>query len=238
LSFLSLVPSERDLVGIEIELVSEIGREFRLKQVLDPCRDSFDYILVDCPPSLGLLTLNALVAADGVVVPVQCEYLALEGVTQIMDTIERVRSLLNPGLAVDGIVMTMFDERTNLARQVVDEVRGVFGDRVYSTIIPRNVRLGEAPSHGKPIFLYDIRSRGADAYFELAKEFLEHGTQSTGARLEELDSATETRGVAGRESGGTPGNELDDAEPADRTRGDRRRGGWTGVDDRHRPDPA
>lgn len=177
---LRLAPSERDLIGAEIELVGAVGREYRLRGSVDPVRPQFDHVVIDCPPSLGLLTLNALTAADGVIVPVQCEYLALEGIRQLVDTIERVREALNPALEISGVVMTMYDERTNLSRQVVDEVRGVFGDRVFRTLVPRNVRLGEAPSHGKPIFLYDIRSRGAEAYLDLAKEYLDHETQGAG----------------------------------------------------------
>jgi chromosome partitioning protein len=182
LPHLRLVPSERDLVGVEIELVVQDRREFRLRDVLDQARSHYGHVFIDCPPSLGLLTINALTAADGVLIPVQCEYLALEGISQLMETVARVREALNPGLVVEGVLMTMFDERTNLARQVVEEVRAVFGDRVYDTVIPRNIRLGEAPSHGQAIFLYDIRSRGAAAYLELAQEFLRHEAQSIGQR--------------------------------------------------------
>jgi chromosome partitioning protein len=142
----------------------------------------YQHVLIDCPPSLGLLTLNALTAADAVLIPVQCEYLALEGISQLTETLDRVRQALNPSLEIEGVVMTMFDERTNLSRQVVDEVRSVFGELVYATVVPRNIRLGEAPSHGKPIFLYDIRSRGAEAYLSLAKEFVEHETKGAGQR--------------------------------------------------------
>jgi chromosome partitioning protein len=195
---LHLIPSDSDLVGIEIELVGETGRERKLLDSIERIRGRYEHILVDCPPSLGLITLNALVAADAVLIPVQTEYLALEGMSQLMDTLERVRASLNPGLRIGGVVMTMFDERTILARQVVDEVRNVFGDHVLRTIIPRNVRLSEAPSHGKPIFLYDIRSKGADAYLSLAKEFLEHEAKSAGARTAQLDP-----GGAVRESVGT-----------------------------------
>ena len=180
LPYLSVIPSDRDLVGAEVELVPVEGREFRLKRQLDSSRPLFDFIVIDCPPSLGLLTINALVAADRVLVPVQCEYLALEGISQLVDTITRVKEVLNPSLEIAGVVMTMYDDRTNLAKQVVDEVRAVFKEKVYRTMIPRNIRLGEAPSYGKPIFLYDIRSRGADAYFELAKEFLEHEEKGVG----------------------------------------------------------
>lgn len=188
LADLKVIPSDRNLVGVEVELVSELAREFRLKGFFQHVRKRFDYILIDCPPSLGLITLNALVASDGVLIPVQAEYLALEGISQLVDTVERIREALNPDLAIDGVLMTMFDERTNLARQVVDEVRGFFGDQVYRTVIPRNIRLGEAPSHGQSIFSYDRRSRGAQAYADLAKEFMDDGTQSTGTRVEQSDS--------------------------------------------------
>lgn len=187
LPFLSLVPSTRDLVGVEIELVDQNEREYRLRKLLQDARKDYDHILIDCPPSLGLVTLNALVAADAVLIPVQAEYLALEGISQLMDTIAQIREVLNPRLAINGIVMTMFDERTNLARQVVEEVRSVFGEQVYNTIIPRNVRLSEAPSHGQAIYGYDIRSRGAEAYFYLSKEFMEHEAKGTRTRAEEFD---------------------------------------------------
>ncbi len=185
---LHIVPADKNLIGAEIELVSEDERERRLSRFLNPIRDRYDYIFIDCPPSLGLLTLNALVASDSILVPVQCEYLALEGITQLMDTYERVRAALHPGLEIEGIVMTMYDERVNLAKQVVEEVRKVFGEKVFQTLIPRNVRLGEAPSFGQPIFLYDIRSRGAEAYLSLARELLKHETQSVGERVEQPDT--------------------------------------------------
>lgn len=185
LATLTFVPSDRHLIGLEIELVGEYAREYRLKKFLEPLRERFDYIILDCPPSLGLLTVNALTASDALLIPVQCEYLALEGISQLVDTIDRVRAALNPALEIHGIVMTMYDERTNLSRQVVDEVRAVFGAQVYETVVPRNVRLGEAPSFGKPIFCYDIRSKGAEAYLNLAKEFLDHEEKSTGQRAAE-----------------------------------------------------
>jgi chromosome partitioning protein len=180
LPYLDLLPGDRDLIGAEIELAGVDGREFRLKSLLEGFREGYQHILIDCPPSLGLLTLNALTAADAVLIPVQCEYLALEGISQLTDTLDRVRKALNPALEIEGVVMTMYDDRTNLSRQVVDEVRSVFGDLVYKTVVPRNIRLGEAPSHGKPIFLYDIRSRGAEAYLNLAKEFVEHEKKGAG----------------------------------------------------------
>jgi chromosome partitioning protein len=182
LPHLRLVPGDRDLIGAELELSSVEGREFRLKTLLNVVLEPYQHVLIDCPPSLGLLTLNALTAADAVLIPVQCEYLALEGISQLTDTLDRVRQALNPALEIEGVVMTMYDERTNLSRQVVDEVRAVFGDLVYKTVVPRNIRLGEAPSHGKPIFLYDIRSRGAESYLNLAKEFVEHEEKGVGQR--------------------------------------------------------
>ncbi|MEE9217957.1 MAG: AAA family ATPase [Acidobacteriota bacterium] len=173
LSCLQLAPSDRDLIGAEIELVGEEGRERRLRVALEPQRDRFDYVLLDCPPSLGLLTLNALVAADTLLVPVQCEYYALEGVSELMQTYHSVHEALNPGLALEGILLTMYDERTNLCRQVAENLRAFFKPgEVFETLVPRNVRLGEAPSFGKPALLYDIRSRGAEAYLSLAREML------------------------------------------------------------------
>jgi chromosome partitioning protein len=172
LATLSLAPSSVDLVGAEVELRDATEREFRLKSTIEPVKDQFDYILIDSPPSLGLLTVNGLVAADSLLVPMQCEYFALEGVSQLLNTVERVRESLNPQLEIEGIALTMYDDRMNLARQVAEEVRNHFGSKVYKTVIPRNVRLGEAPSFGKPIILYDIRSRGSEAYVSLAKEFI------------------------------------------------------------------
>jgi len=173
---LSLVASVPDLAGAEVELVGMVGREFRLRDALGAAQ-GFRYVLVDCPPSLGLLTVNALTAADGLVIPIQCEYFALEGVTDLLRTVDEVRRYLNPDLAIDGVLLTMYDERTNLAQQVADEVRRVFSDLVFDTVVPRNVRLAEAPSHGRPIHAYDLRSRGAQAYLHLGREYLaRHGT--------------------------------------------------------------
>jgi chromosome partitioning protein len=172
LRYLQVVPSSRDLYGAEVELVGTESRERRLELALADLRDDYDLVFIDCPPSLGLLTLNALTAADGVIIPMQCEYYALEGLAGLIDTIELVRRQLNPALALEGIVLTMMDPRNNLARQVEEEVRSHFGSRVFRTAIPRNVRLSEAPSYGKPILLYDIRSKGAIAYLQLAGEIL------------------------------------------------------------------
>jgi chromosome partitioning protein len=170
---LSLIPADRHLTGAEIEMVTLPGREERLRALLDSVRSEFDYIFIDCPPSLGLLTLNALVAADAVLIPLHCEYFALEGLADLVGTMRRVRAALNPQLDIEGVLLTMFDERTNLGQQVATDVRGFFKEKVFRTVIPRNVRLGEAPSHGMPVILYDVKSRGAEAYLALAKEVIE-----------------------------------------------------------------
>lgn len=171
---LMLLPAHTDLVGAEVELVSAIAREHILKTRLAAVKNEYDYILIDCPPSLGLLTLNALTAADKLLVPIQCEFYALEGLSQLMNTVSLVRKHLNPTLEVEGVVLTMFDSRTNLSVQVVEEVRRHFNNRVYSTLIPRNIRLSEAPSHGLPVILYDPTCSGAVAYTDLSEEFIEH----------------------------------------------------------------
>jgi chromosome partitioning protein len=177
---LSLVPADRSLTGAEIELVDLPARERRLAGLVRPIREAYDFILIDCPPSLGLLTLNALVAADAVLIPVHCEYFALEGLAELIATLRRVRSALNPALDIEGVLLTMYDERTNLAQQVARDIRGFFQDRVFQTVIPRNVRLAEAPSHGMPVVLYDAKSRGAAAYAALAREFLARSREATG----------------------------------------------------------
>jgi len=172
LAYLHLMPSSISLVGAEVELVSMMSRETRLKAALDPVVGEYDYFIIDCPPSLGLLTINALTAADSVIIPVQCEYYALEGLGQLMNTIQLVQNHLNPHLQIEGALMTMYDGRLNLSRQVLDEVKKHFGGRVYDTVISRNVRLSEAPSFGKPIILYDILSTGAENYMALTREVL------------------------------------------------------------------
>ncbi|MDA8346534.1 MAG: AAA family ATPase [Thermaerobacter sp.] len=177
-----MIPGSVDLAGAEIELVAIQRREYRLRDALAAVRSRYDYILLDCPPSLGLMTLNALVAADAVLIPLQTEYYALEGLTQLMRTVQLVQGSLNPALTIDGIVLTMFDARTNLGIQVVDEVKRHFPDKVYRSVVPRNVRLSEAPSHGRPISRYDPRSRGTEVYRELAQEVLIRGKAGTGAR--------------------------------------------------------
>jgi chromosome partitioning protein len=181
---LHLIPSDKNLVGATIELVDRPDREKTLRHRMEKFRDQFNYILLDCPPALDLLTLNALVAADSVIVPVQCEYFALEGVSELFDTLIRIRRLHNRNLAVEGILLTMFDERTNLSHQVRDDLRDFFGDQVFSTVIPRNVRLAEAPSFGKPVFLYDPDCKGAASYLELAQEVVNHDQKGAGSRTE------------------------------------------------------
>ena len=158
-----------------MELVNEERRERRLEEKIDAVRDRFEYVLIDCPPSLSLLTVNALVAADGYLLPIQCEYYALEGVSELLATVERVRESLNPELSLFGVIATMWDERTNLSRQVLDEIRGHFGASVFENVVPRSVRLAEAPSYGKPILLYDVKSKGAEAYLGVARELLRRG---------------------------------------------------------------
>jgi chromosome partitioning protein len=183
---LDLVPADKNLVAANLDLVDDANREYRLTKVLDTVRDRYQYILIDCPPALDLLTLNALVAADSVLVPIQCEFFALEGISQLIDTIERIRETFSRPLQLEGIVLTMFDDRTNLARQVADDLRDFFGNEVLTTVIPRSIRLAEAPSYGKPIVMYDPRSKGAESYIRLAKEILEterrsrEATQSAG----------------------------------------------------------
>lgn len=172
---LDLIPANVDLAGAEIEMVQLEGREKRLQKAIDKIRNDYDYIFIDCPPSLGLLTINSLSAVESVLIPIQCEFYALEGVSQLMSTIELVRKNLKPDLEVEGVVLSMFDGRTNLSIQVVQEVKKYFGAKVYSTVIPRNIRLAEAPSFGMPIVEYDPRSKGAEAYREFAEEFLERG---------------------------------------------------------------
>ena len=172
---LSVIPAHKNLIGANIELVTLERREFHLRQALEPLRDRFEFILLDCPPALDLLTLNALVAADSVLIPMQAEYFSLEGVTELLDTIERIKLELNQGLSVEGVVLTMFDDRTNLAQSVASELRAFFGNLMCETTIPRNIRLAEAPSHGKAAMAYDPRSRGSEAYMKLAEEIIARG---------------------------------------------------------------
>jgi chromosome partitioning protein len=178
---LQVLPANKDLAGAEVELVDMERREFRLRDSLAPVADNYDYIIIDCPPSLGLLTLNALTAAHSLLVPIQCEYYALEGVTELFDTLARIRRLHNPSLTIEGLLLTMYDERTNLAAAVASDLRDFYGRQVFETVIPRNVRLAEAPSYGKPITQYDPHSKGADAYFQLGKEIIAHDTKGIGS---------------------------------------------------------
>ncbi|HEU4570749.1 MAG TPA: AAA family ATPase [Gemmatimonadales bacterium] len=180
--YLSVLPATQDLVGAELELVGREGREHALQRVLDQVREAYDYIVVDCPPSLGLITLNVLTAADGVVIPIQCEYYALEGISQLLNTINLVQQNFNPGLAIDGVLLTMYDSRLNLCRQVAEDVKEYFGEKVIGSVIPRNIRLAEAPSHGKPILLYDVASVGAKSYLTAAQELLRRTAGTTRGR--------------------------------------------------------
>jgi chromosome partitioning protein len=181
---LSLIPADRNLTGAEIDLVPLPAREQRLRTLVDDLRPAFDYILIDTPPSLGLLTLNALVSADAVIIPLNCEYFALEGLAELVATLRRVRAAFNPALDIAGVLMTMHDERTNLGQQVARDIRAFFQDRVYDTVIPRNIRLGEAPSHGMPAILYDVKSRGAEAYLALAREVLARAAAAVAVEAE------------------------------------------------------
>jgi chromosome partitioning protein len=171
---LELIPADKNLVAANLDLVDMAEREFRLREAVAPVRDRYDYILIDCPPALDLLTLNALVAADSVLIPIQCEFFALEGISQLMDTIDKVRESFAHPLKIEGILLTMYDDRTNLTRQVADDLKEFFAEEVLSTVIPRSIRLAEAPSYGKPILMYDPRSKGAESYIRLAKEILEN----------------------------------------------------------------
>jgi len=176
---LKVMPSNVDLIGFEVEMMPEPDRERTLKHLITPLRDRFDYIIFDCPPSLSLLTVNALTAADSVLIPLQCEFYALEGLGQLLQTVKRVKRALNPGLSIAGILLTMFDRRTNLSHQVAEEANTFFRDLVFKTTVPRNIRLGEAPSFGKPIILYDAASPGAQSYVELARELMNHARESS-----------------------------------------------------------
>ena len=185
---LDLVPSDRNLVGAAIELVPLENREYRLKEAIRAIREKYAYILIDCPPSLDLLTVNALASADSVLVPIQCEYLALEGVSELLDTLMRLRRSVNPSLAIEGILLTMYDDRTTLSKQVAADLRSFFGSQIFESVIPRNVRLAEAPSHGVPVIFYDIHSRGAESYIQLAKEVIANAQKRVGPGSERADT--------------------------------------------------
>ena len=216
--FLDALPSTPELAGAEVELVNELEREFRLKKALALIRDDYEFIIVDCPPSLGFLTLNTLTAADSLLIPLQCEYYALEGLSHLLATIKMVQSSLNPDLAIEGVVLTMFDKRLNLASQVAQEAINFFGEKVYKTVIPRNVKLSESPSFGKPIILYDVQSPGARSYLDLAHEVIHSvDTQSIGTGTRSIDTGDELdrAAAAGREgSGAGDGVHRDESVPA------------------------
>jgi chromosome partitioning protein len=201
---LDLLPADRNLVGASVELVNAPDREFQLKQLLNPLQNDYQFIIIDCPPSLDLLTLNALVAADAVLIPIQCEYYALEGVSELLDTLMRIRRSLNLELAIEGILLTMYDDRTTLSRQVSVDLRSFFGNQVFTTVIPRNVKLAEAPSHGKPIIFYDISSKGAESYIQLAKEVIANDQKRSGQGTGSADSGTRAAAAA---AGGTSGGQ-------------------------------
>ena len=202
---LDLVPSDKNLVGASVELVGIETREYRLKSLLSAAREKYEYILIDCPPSLDLLTLNALAASDSVLVPIQCEYLALEGVSELLDTLIRLRRTINPSLAIEGILLTMYDDRTTLSKQVAADLRSFFGGQVFESVIPRNVRLAEAPSHGMPVIFYDIHSRGAESYIQLAKEVIANAQKRVGQGIERPDQGTGTAAVASAAAAGAGG---------------------------------
>jgi chromosome partitioning protein len=184
LPLLKVIPDDKNLIGAEVELVDIEHREYKLKNLIKLLEDQYEFIIIDCPPSLGLLTLNALTSANSLLVPIQCEYFALEGVTELFDTLARIRRSFNPGLMIEGLLLTMYDDRTNLSTAVATDLRDFYGGQVLKTVIPRNVRLAEAPSYGKPIILYDIRSRGAESYLQLAKEILSHDKKGSGTGIE------------------------------------------------------
>jgi chromosome partitioning protein len=208
---LDLIPSDRNLVGAAVELVSMDDREYKLRAAIQGIRDNYEYILIDCPPSLDLLTLNALAASDSVLVPIQCEYLALEGVSELLDTLMRLRRTINPALSVEGILLTMYDDRTTLSKQVASDLRSFFGSQVFESVIPRNVRLAEAPSHGLPVIFYDIHSRGAESYIQLAKEVIVNAQKRVGQGTERTDSGAggnASAAAAGGISGGSSGGDV------------------------------
>jgi chromosome partitioning protein len=200
---LDLLPADKNLVGASVELVNSPEREFQLKKLLAQITDRYKFIIMDCPPALDLLTLNALVASDSVLVPIQCEYYALEGVSELLDTLMRIRRSLNPSLAVEGILLTMYDERTTLSRQVAADLRSFFGAQVFTSVIPRNVRLAEAPSHGKPIMFYDISSKGAESYMQLAKEVIANDQKRVGQGTGSIDQRTRVAASATEPASGT-----------------------------------
>jgi chromosome partitioning protein len=212
---LDIIPSDKNLVGAAVELVNIENREYRLKEAISGIRDNYSFVLIDCPPSLDLLTLNALAASDSVLVPIQCEYLAIEGVSELLDTLMRIRHTINPSLAIEGILLTMYDDRTTLSKQVAADLRSFFGTQVFESVIPRNVRLAEAPSHGMPVIFYDIHSKGAESYMELAKEVIANAQKRLGKGTERPDQGADPRidegtgtaaAAAGAGGGGSSGS--------------------------------
>ena len=218
---LDIIPSDKNLVGATVELVGMENREYRLKAILQELRGRYRFILIDCPPALDLLTLNALAASDSVLVPIQCEYLALEGVSELLDTLMRLRRTINPTLAIEGILLTMYDDRTTLSKQVAADLRSFFGSQVFESVIPRNVRLAEAPSHGKPVMFYDINSKGAESYIQLAKEVIANAQKRLGQGSQRIDSgagaaesaASAAAGASGPSS--TSSTSSSNVQPAD-----------------------
>ena len=203
---LEIIPSDKNLVGASVELISMENREYRLKQAIQPLREKYDFILIDCPPSLDILTVNALAAADAVLVPVQCEFLALEGVSELLDTLARLRRAINPSLAIEGILLTMYDDRTTLSKQVAADLRSFFGSQVFVSIIPRNVRLAEAPSHGMPVIFYDIHSKGAESYIQLAKEVIANAEKRLRSGAERADQGARTPAASAAAAGSSGGD--------------------------------
>ncbi len=203
IDLLELIPADKNLVGAAVELISMENREYRLKQVIEPLREKYDFILIDCPPSLDILTVNALAASDAVLVPVQCEFLALEGVSELLDTLARLRRAINPSLAIEGILLTMYDDRTTLSKQVAADLRSFFGGQVFESVIPRNVRLAEAPSHGMPVIFYDIHSKGAESYIQLAREVIANAQKRLGSGTERIDQGTGAAAAAAAGAGGS-----------------------------------
>ena len=204
--FLDIIPSDKNLAGAAVELVSAERREFRLKTVLQSIADRYEFILIDSPPALDLLTLNALAASDSVLVPIQCEYLALEGVSELLDTLMRLRRTINPSLAIEGILLTMYDDRTTLSKQVAADLRSFFGSQVFESVIPRNVRLAEAPSHGKPVIFYDIHSKGAESYIQLAKEVIANAEKRLGQGTGRIDTGAGNAAAAAAGAGSNIGS--------------------------------
>jgi chromosome partitioning protein len=223
---LELIPSDKNLVGAAVELVSMENREYRLKAAIQGVRDNYTFVLIDCPPALDLLTLNALAASDSVLVPIQCEYFALEGVSELLDTLMRLRRTINPSLAIEGILLTMYDDRTTLSKQVAADLRSFFGAQVFETVIPRNVRLAEAPSHGMPVMFYDIHSKGAESYILLAKEVIINAKKRVGQGPERIDSGA--RAAAAASGGASAGAASNTARASDDDGGPIEDGGSSG----------